>query len=474
MDKENNKNKLVNYEDQLADHQDKFLTQLSNIGLPIENIFVPIKDRVVVFSNAGLLLDNIDIERRAGAVYISKFFAAVGAGLFDAALNYIWDETILHLRKRIEAYDLEYFYDIATSPEKRKELKTIEDISKITDDELLKGSLAIELITEVGYRNMDLVRYMRNNASAAHPNQLDITGLKLISMAEDCLREVISTPIPPAAINVQKLLENIKSKVMAAKDAHDISVHFSDMGPKRTQRLAEGLFGIFCKRETSELIKQNIRFLIPLLWDYIEEETRKNFGIRHAYFSANNHISEKNSAREFLSIVNGLGYITDQHRAMEISLVLNELKNAHDSLNNFYNETLPAKRLRSIIGNPPKIPNGIDATYIKTLVDVFLTNGNGICWSANEIYLELITSFSPRQAIYAISLIFDESISSKVQVKLCSEKYIEILTVLEPKISTQSGKQLINEIHSNKFPLSEIKNEETLKKLAKISIDEPK
>lgn len=474
MKNDNKENKLANYGDQLADHQEKFLVQLSNNGLPVENIFVPIKDRVVVFSNAGLLLENIDTERRIGAVYISKFFAAVSAGLFDAALNYIWDETVVHLRKRIETYDLEYFYDIATSPDKRKELRTIEDIVKITDDELLRGSLAIELITEAGYRNMDLVRYMRNNASAAHPNQLDITGLKLVSMAEDCLREVISTPIPPAAINVQKLLENIKSKEMTAQDAQDVSVHFPDMGPKRTQHLAEGLFGIFCKRETSEQIKQNIRFLSPLLWDYIEEDTRKKFGLRHAYFSANNHIAEKNSAREFLSVVDGLGYITDQHRSMEISLVLNELKNAHEGLNNFYNETLPAKRLKSIIGEPPKIPNGIDAVYIKTLVDVFLTNGNGVCWTANEIYLELIKNFTPRQSIYAISLILDESISSKLQIRLCSEKYMEMLNLLEPKISTQSGRQFISEIRSSKSPLSEIKNEESLRKLAKISVEEPK
>ncbi len=215
------KNQLVNYDKQLEQQQEKFLILLGNNGLPTEGIFVPIKERIAVFSNANSLLDNIDNGQRSEAIYVSKFFAAVGAGLFDAALNYIWDETILHLRKRVEVYDLEYFYEIAASPDKRKDLKTIDDISKLTDDELLRGALKIDLISETGYRNMDLVRYMRNNASAAHPNQLDITGLKLTSMAEDCLREVISTPIPPAAIAVQKLLENIKTTAMTASDAKE-------------------------------------------------------------------------------------------------------------------------------------------------------------------------------------------------------------------------------------------------------------
>lgn len=472
---EDTKNQLTVYDKLLVPQQEHFLSLLGQIGLPTENIFVPIKERGVVFSNAGVLLEDLDGERRSNAVYISKFFAAVGAGLFDAALNYIWDETVLHLRKRVEVYDLEYFYDIAVpSADKRKEFKTFDDISKLTDDELLRGSLKIDLISEVGYRNMDLVRYMRNNVSAAHPNQMEITGLKLTSMADDCLREVISTPIPPAAIAVQRLLENIKTNTMSHADARDVSVHFPDMGPSRAQRLAEGLFSIFCKRETLELVRQNIRLLAPMLWPHVDENTRKSFGIRHAYFSANNHTDEKNFAREFLTIVDGLSYVTDQHRAMEVSVILDELKNAHDGFNNFYNEVLPSRKLKSVIGNSPKIPNGVEGKYVDVLVDVFLTNGNGEAWSANEIYKELINNFTPRQSVYAVTLLFDESISSKLQISVCLKKYLEMIEMIEPKISTEAAKQLIAEIKSMRIPLSEIRSNVSLKKLAQAAIAEVK
>lgn len=465
-------NELASYDRQMARHQEQLLSLLGSKGLPIENIFVPIKERYTVFSNADSLLDNIDDTRRFEAVYVSKFFAAVAAGLFDAALNYLWDETIVHLRKRVETYDLEYFYDIATSADKRKDLKTIEDISKLTDDELLRGSLTIELISEAGYRNMDLVRYMRNNASAAHPNQMNITGIKLISMAEDCLREVISMPIPPAAIAVQKLLENIKNTAMNAGDAQDVSVHFSTMGPVRTQRLVEGLFGIFYKRETSESVRQNIRLLAPTLWPYVDENTRKDFGLKHAYFSANNHIEEKHFAKEFLAVVGGLQYITDQHRALEVATILEELKNAHEGLNNFYNEVLPARRLKLIIGDAPSVPAGIQNKYISTLIDVFLTNGFGVARSSNHIYLELINGFTPKQAVYAVSLVFDEGISSKLQIKLCAEKYFEMIKIVEPKISTQAAKQLIEQIKLKKMQASDIRSDEKLKQIVKLAVDE--
>ena len=419
------KNKLTNYDKQLAETQEKFLQLLDDVGLPSDNIFVSISERAVVFGNAQSLLNKMDLEAKSEAIYVSKFFAAVSVGLFDAALNYIWDETVLHLRKRIEAYDLEYFYEIAASEEKRKDLKTIDDISKLTDDELLRGSLKIDLITEVGYRNIDLVKYMRNNASAAHPNQLDVTGLKLISMAEDCLNEVISMPIPPAAIAVQQLLTNIKTGPITAKDAADVSAHFPTMGPDRTQRLAKGIFGIFYNRETKEGVRQNIRILAPLLWPFIDESTRKYFGTRHAFFSANNHITEKKYAREFLNVVDGLKYISDQQRAIEVLSIIDELENTHSGLNNFYSEALPAKRLASIVGTPASIPVGAELKYVSTLVNVFLTNGYGVANSANNIYTDLLNELTPKQSIYALTQIFDERISSKLRIKPCEVKFTE-------------------------------------------------
>jgi hypothetical protein len=463
---------LNQYNKQLAESQERFLRVLESAGLPTENIFVPLAERLTVLGNAQSLLSKMPEESRATAVYVSKFFAAVGAGLFDAALNYIWDETVLHLRKRIEAYDLEYFYEIAASEDKRTDLKTIEDISKLTDDELLRGSLKIDLITESGYRNIDLVRYMRNNASAAHPNQLNISGLKLISMAEDCLREVISTPIPPAAIAVQQLLNNVRTGEVTSEDAQEVAAHFPDMGPDRTQRLAKGLFGIFYKRGTTEPVRQNIRFLAPLLWPFVDESTRKYFGIRHAFFSANNHVAEKKYAREFLNVVNGLRYITDQQRAIEVLSIVDELENAHNGMNNFYNEVLPAKRLSSILGSPAHVPVGAEAKYINTLVKVFLTNGYGTANSANVYYLELIKDFTPKQAIYAMSLVFDEGISSKLQISRCENKFYELIDLVEQKISTHAAKQLIEELRSHKYQLGSVRTHKNLKVLADTALTE--
>lgn len=66
--------------------------------------------------------------------------------MFDAALNYLWDETVNQLRFRVSQYDIQYFYYLAVTSDKRNKLSTEEDLVKIDDSELIQGAKEISLI----------------------------------------------------------------------------------------------------------------------------------------------------------------------------------------------------------------------------------------------------------------------------------------------------------------------------------------
>jgi hypothetical protein len=93
----------------VADFERAMLVELSEIGLPSEGVLVSIDERRTVLANFQNAISLVEFEDRGRALYLSKFLAAIGAGLFDAALNYLWDETIAELRRRIASCDLAYF-----------------------------------------------------------------------------------------------------------------------------------------------------------------------------------------------------------------------------------------------------------------------------------------------------------------------------------------------------------------------------
>ena len=83
---------------------------LSFLGLPSKGVLVPTPERNKAFLNLPSVIDHLGEIPPDSSLYISKFVAAVGAGLFDAALNYLWDETIASLRNKAAQFDLDYFF----------------------------------------------------------------------------------------------------------------------------------------------------------------------------------------------------------------------------------------------------------------------------------------------------------------------------------------------------------------------------
>ena len=87
------------------------------------------------------------------------------------------------------------------------------------------------------------------------------------------------------------------------------------------------------------------------------------------------------------------------------------------------------------------------------LVDVFLTNGNGVCHAADPIYTALIRQFSPGLAQYAITSFLTPQISSKLQFERCRTKYRELVAILQPSITSPVVRELIDDIGAFNGPM---------------------
>jgi len=468
MNNQNNFKELAerpSYDMQLRQFETGLLRFLSHYGLPTESIFVPMEERINVFRNIETVLTKINDKQKESSVYISKFTAATASGLFDGALNYLWDETILELRRRVAQYDLSFFYDNAvSSPERRKDLSGESDLTKISDSELIYGAKEIGLISELGFKHLDYIRYMRNWVSAAHPNQNEITGLQLISWLETCIREVISLPLSSTSVEIQKLLYNIKNTSITADEAKQIATVFIKLTSDQVNSLASGLFGIYTRPETNSQTRQNITHLLPSLWDRIDEPTRQQFGIKYGKFVINNDKEEKERARQFLQIVSAESYIPDDLRATEIKIALDNLLSAHRQINNFYNEPPFGRELQRLVGSAGNVPKQVNKPYVLGLVEVFLTNGNGIAYYAEPVYKKLLDLFDQRQALLAICSFIDTNIASCLQFSLCQQKYWELLDMMRSKVSAPVIQELINKLKAYKGPLDKVKDDLIIKR----------
>jgi hypothetical protein len=112
-----------------------------------------------------------------------------------------------------------------------------------------------------------------------------------------------------------------------------------------------GFFGIYTSENSLPVARDNVKLLAPMLWSFVSESTRQNFGIKYGQFTANNDVTRAERAREFLDAVGAASYIPDKIRAVEIQTAIEELLMSHHGFNNFHLEPSFARRLDSLVGD---------------------------------------------------------------------------------------------------------------------------
>lgn len=289
---------------ELARFESSVHRMLDQFGLPTGRLFVSVNERASMVGNVDVVLAEVDPAIRAQSYYVSKMVAAATVGLFDAALNYLWDELVSALRLRVVGFDLAYFFDIAAgnNSDLRKSLRTDDDLSNIDDARLLRASLEIGLITDVGFSRLDHIRHMRNHASAAHPNQNDLTGLELVTFLQICIREVINTRPDTVTADTGRLLANIKKAVLDRPAVNAAAAFFDQLPRDRADTLGNGLFGLYTAQGRTPVVADNVRLLWPRLWPFVGETTRNSYGLRHTRAVASAETAFATAARELIDL----------------------------------------------------------------------------------------------------------------------------------------------------------------------------
>src|SRR5215472_17045724 len=188
---------------------------LNSLGLPIDNVLVEFGERRFVLQSLQETLSVLPYNERSKAYYLSKFSVSISVGLFDAALNFLWDEAILALRRLAVGIDLSYFFDTAEKRESyRARLQTEEDLQALDEFTLIDTCARVGLLTDVNRERLRHGNYMRNHASAAHPNQSELTGQEMVAWLSNCLRYAITAQPDHSVIATKQLLTNIRTTLI--------------------------------------------------------------------------------------------------------------------------------------------------------------------------------------------------------------------------------------------------------------------
>lgn len=410
---------------------------LTKIGLPTENVLSPIEERRKVVFALESTLDILPYEARMKAVYLSKFTVAVTVGLFDGALNFLWDETIKAIRNLVFRFDLEHFFNIAATMSPRyKNLHLFEEMEAISEHDLLEICRRIGLINDINFKRLEHVNYLRNHASSAHPNENEITGIEMLSLLEHCLKYAITAEPDHSVIQIKRLLENIRLSEIPSSDCEIIGQELAKQPQERIDDFVFSIFGLYTDPRQKQNVKNNIENLAPYVWISGTEETKYSIGAKYGIYRKNGDVDRKEATQKFLELVGGLAYKDEDSLTGELVEKLQNLRTVHFEFNNFYNESAHAK---SIAESLPKgrIPNAARKMFVKVIVICFAGNGKGYRGGVDEnalpYYKEFIDSFTVREVIEFLFLFEDSEFTYDFDVATPDKRVRQLTQYLKTK-----------------------------------------
>lgn len=433
---------------------------LQHIGLPTENILSPIDERRKVIYALESTIEILPIEERQKSTYLSKFTVAVSVGLFDGALNFLWDETINALRRLVANFDLQYFLTVAqTINNKYKNLTTQEDLQAISDHDLLEICRRIGLVSDINYKRLENVNYLRNHASAAHPNDNSVSGIEMLSLLESCLKYAIIAKPDHSVIKIKQLFENIRTKQIPLDDFPHIGADLIKQPQERIDDFILSIFGVYTDTRTDAQVRKNIDRLTPHIWQNVTEDNKYTIGAKFGVFRKNGDVDRKDAVQKFLETVDGLRYKDEDSLTAELIEKLQNLKTVHFEWNNFYNEYSHAKAIEASIPTTG-IPESIRKFFVKVICLCYIGNGKGyregVDESAVVYYNKFIEAFTVNEIKDFFELFSDPEFVTDFSYTKPDKRLRTLATFFKTKTKNVHTNKLLDTIIN--FPKGSLQN----------------
>lgn len=423
---------------------------LQSYGLPYENVIANAQERRRMQNNLPDFLESLSPEVKQNAHYLSKFVAGTAVGLFDASLNYIWNEVVISLRDKADIYGLEMFFDSAVGEKIRDNFKNKEDLAGLKDKVLLDTCRKLELISDLVYKKLSHILMMRNDIGASHPNEYSINSFELLGWLQTCVNDVLIDQPSTASIEVKSIVDNLRANKEEIQESSIalIGLKIKDLSSVMSGNLLVSLFGIFTAKSTEKITKENILKLAPLVWDHCTDDVKYGLGEKLDGYRLKLEDDRLKEGEIFFEECNGKRYYTSDARTIKLTSLAESLEETHLAWDNYYHESPIACEMMGYIENSSDIPEEREDKIIKVFLKCRIGNGKwynrGVSPGARPYYDKFLKLLNKEQVIKVLNMLELPEFRGLVINDIGAERCIEVLEILKSPLIGDRLNEIIN------------------------------
>lgn len=423
---------------------------LDSMGLPSDNIIADLPQREIIGKNLPEYIYNLPQELKQDARYLSKFVVGAGFGLFDYALNSVWNEVVLSLRQKAIAYGIDYFFDNAVGSGVRQAYQKEEDLAGLKDNTLLNTSKKLELISDTTYKKLSHILDMRNDIGISHPTNASINAFELLGWLQNCVQDVIQDSPSPAALQIKGFIDNLKqhASIIDQPTVDTICTQVKALHTHHCDNIIRTLFGLYVNPASDQILRKNISLFAEVVWNCCSDEARYNLGIILEGYNVNLHQDKYNLGDDFFKLVDGNNFRTKNEKIHILNNLLNELKDTHYEWDNFYHEVPIAEKISSFINRssdfPPEIVNKLIRYILLCRVGKGTNYKDGVSPGALPFYNHLLLTLPDDYMPIFITELAHYEIYQKLSRSKARLNFVPLLIEMRKKLINDKFKEVFD------------------------------
>jgi hypothetical protein len=349
---------------------------------------------------------------------------------FEMGMNFLWSRTVAALKQELSNVGVSLIGEMLGKPNVDED----DDI-----DDILTTKESIRLAEELGVvSSTDALRLRQTNEIIVHFSQLstsendneEIDESEAISALKTCVKSVLGKPQVEVAAKFIEFRSALDSQSLS-KDSP--LVDMLGASPYFFQKLAVSILMNAAKHNSSAQLENslaNINVLLPIVWGNLRDTERWQVGHTYAELYSDGKSTAVGGVKSALSKVKGFDYVPENLRSDTFLKAAETLINAHEGLNNFYNEYSPLRAL-SKLGTT--IPTPALAECLTAILCIRLGNAYGVAHNAQDLSKQLLDGVTPERWQYYLNQVLpgEVRILNKLGDAKPRKRWIDICSVYD-------------------------------------------
>ncbi len=316
---------------------------------------------------------------------------------YEMVSTYTWTKAVTSLKNQLSKMGVSFIAEMLDRP----------DINEHTDlQQAISEFEAIRLAEEFGViSGTSAFRLKKAMETVTHFNQPELEEDEENEMTQDEARTIVRSCIQgilgynkiEAAIDFKNFRVELEEQTLNEENPYILKLVQSPYFFHRT--VIRILLSIIKSSTGAQLENSlaNSNLIIPLIWSTLKHPEKWQIGRSYSELFTDGQTKAASGLKKVLLKVKGFDFVPEDLRSSSFIRVANEILNAHEGMNNFYNEPKPVSTLYSM-GSVIPIP--AFSVCMSAILCVRLGNNYGVSNAAQGTAVEILNNITKDRWIY--------------------------------------------------------------------------